>query len=108
MRILIEARRYRMREGVWPRRLEDLPGVQLPVGQLVDPVSGQPFVYERTGEGFRLYSIGVNKRDDQGVSNIKEGKDDRLYWPIERWEEELEKETENGAEFKPLGGAGGS
>lgn len=97
MRILIEIRKYQMREGTWPQGLEDLPGEQLPVGQLVDPVSGKPFLYERTGDDFRLYSIGVNKRDDQGVSNIKEGKDDWLYWPIERWEEDLEKETENGA-----------
>lgn len=93
MRILIEIRRYQMRKGAWPGGLEDLPGAQLPVGQLVDPVSGQPFVYERTGDGFRLYSIGVNKRDDQGVNNFKEDKDDRLYWPIERWEEDIEERT---------------
>ncbi|HOK65346.1 MAG TPA: hypothetical protein PK054_04045 [Anaerohalosphaeraceae bacterium] len=86
MALLMELRRFYLRNGRWPANLEELSARQ---GRL-DPVSGEPFVYVPTQNGFRLYSIGINKRDDQGVNYLKEGKDDRLYWPTPRWEEETE------------------
>jgi len=89
-----------LHEGQWPAQLEELLGPSLPVGQLIDPVSGQLFAYKRMGDGFCLYSVGPNKRDDQGVSHIKEDKDDRMYWPIERWEEDFDEKL---AEEKILG-----
>jgi hypothetical protein len=100
MQILILIQKHRLREGQWPAQLEELLGPSLPVGQLIDPVSGQLFAYKRTGDGFCLYSVGPNKRDDQGVSHIKEDKDDRMYWPIERWEEDFDEKL---AEEKILG-----
>lgn len=77
MALLMELRRFYLRNNRWPANLEELSARQ---GRL-DPVSGKPFVYVQTKDGFRLYSIGANKRDDQGVTSLGEGQDDRLYWP---------------------------
>ncbi len=77
MALLRELRRFYLRNDRWPQNLEELSTRR---GWL-DPVSGEPFVYVPTQNGFRLYSIGTNKGDDMGVNNLKEGKDDRLYWP---------------------------
>ncbi|MEJ5259110.1 MAG: hypothetical protein WHS88_02860 [Anaerohalosphaeraceae bacterium] len=84
--LLMELRRFYLRNDRWPQNLEELSASR----DWLDPISGKPFVYLPTENGFRLYSIGVNKRDDQGVNHLKEDKDDRLYWPTPRWEEETE------------------
>ncbi len=44
-----------------PERLEDL-STPLPK----DPVSGRDFCYQRLGDGFRLYAIGPDGKDDGG------------------------------------------
>lgn len=50
-----------------------------------DPFSGKPFVYKRRGEGFLLYSIGANLKDDGGVPflsyKVYEGD---ISWTAER------------------------
>jgi hypothetical protein len=58
---------YRAEYGEYPERLEQLvPGIlpELPS----DPFTGRPFVYQRTDDGFRLYSVGDNQRDDGGAT----------------------------------------
>lgn len=45
-------------KALHPAYLQELP---------IDPFSGQRFIYRRTGEGFALYSVGENQRDDGGV-----------------------------------------
>jgi len=102
MRILIELKRAKLRGGDWPQRLEDLTESNLSVGQLTDPVSGRPFVYERMGESFRFYSVGWNQRDDKGIMNTKTGKDDRLYWPPLHWEDFSEEDIENEGKTEPF------
>jgi hypothetical protein len=50
----------------YPARLDDL--VPRYLDRLpTDPFSGGPFVYERRGAGYLLYSIGPNGRDDGGT-----------------------------------------
>ncbi len=88
-RLLVELKRYQQSRGTWPRQLEDLLGGTLTGGRLFDPVSERVFRYERTGDAFRLYSLGSNQRDDGGVNN-GEDKGDRLYWPMTAWQEESE------------------
>ena len=46
-----------------------------------DPFTGEPFVYRRRadGQGFVVYSVGVNLKDDGGVKDEKSGKDD-ISW----------------------------
>lgn len=53
--ILIALRRYRSKTGYWPQSL-DLIEPQLSKKTLTDPRSNKPFVYEVTGENFRLGS----------------------------------------------------
>ncbi len=52
--------------GQWPQSLEQLRKVlkwDLPL----DPFSGKDFVYQRDGEGWVLYSVGPDLRDDDGA-----------------------------------------
>jgi len=79
--LLIELRRYYLKEGRWPEQLEELAENGLPAEHLTDPLRGERFVYRRTQNGFVLYSVGANGRDDGGVQDPWQGKDDRLYWP---------------------------
>jgi hypothetical protein len=65
---------YRLAHGHYPESLDTLPNK---AG--IDPLHGTPFRYEKSEDGFRLYSIGPNGVDDGG----KEGKGsplDRKDW----------------------------
>jgi hypothetical protein len=56
---------YRAEHGAYPKRLDDLvPDVleKLPV----DLYNAKPFIYQRDGGGYLLYSIGENGVDDGG------------------------------------------
>jgi len=56
---------YRAEHGSYPERLDDLvPAIipQLPV----DIFHAKPFVYRQTDDGYLLYSIGPNGKDDGG------------------------------------------
>jgi hypothetical protein len=56
---------YRSRFGQYPSSLAELkstPGWKLPD----DPFSGKPFVYKPHGNGFTIYSIGMDLKDDGG------------------------------------------
>ncbi len=58
----------RAEHGRYPERLESLVGryvESLPV----DPFSGKALIYRREGEGYVLYSVGRNLRDDGGRSS---------------------------------------
>lgn len=59
--------RHRLARGSYPESLAALApefAKQVPL----DPMSGQPFRYERTADGrFRLWSIGWNGKDDGGT-----------------------------------------
>lgn len=80
MRIFSALKKYHLQNQQWPADLEllKLDGLQ---ANPVDPVHGKPFVYRRTGDGFRLYSLGPNDTDDNGVNNPKKNKDDIVFWP---------------------------
>jgi hypothetical protein len=56
---------YRADKGRYPERLSDVEsacGSPLPT----DLFTGQAFVYRREGEGYVLYSVGRNRKDDGG------------------------------------------
>ena len=58
---------YRAENGEYPERLEQL--VPAALAELPsDPFTGRPFVYQRTDDGFRLYSVGDNQQDDGGAT----------------------------------------
>ena len=58
---LVDLVSYRQKHGDWPATLADLPS--RPPDDLF---SGRPFIYRRTSEGFVLYSVGENLKDDGG------------------------------------------
>jgi hypothetical protein len=77
--------RYRLAHGQYPERLEQLVP-QFATSVPLDPMVNQPFHYARTDDGwFRLYSVGLNGRDDGGVmrSDDKNDKEDKDWpWPV--------------------------
>lgn len=58
--------RHRLARGSYPESLAALAPEFAPLP--ADPMSGQPFRYERTADGhFRLWSLGWNGKDDGGT-----------------------------------------
>lgn len=55
---------YRRERGALPERLEDLTAYF--DAFLIDPFSGGPLVYRVVEDGFVVYSLGPNQRDDHG------------------------------------------
>mgnify|MGYP001602820621 CR=1 FL=1 len=84
-RILIELRHYKNKTGRWPDSLDAIK-YSLPAEALIDPQNGCPYVYQTMEDGFRLYSIGPNGRDENG-RHKSDGPDDRPIWPPWRREE---------------------
>jgi hypothetical protein len=73
-RIVFALRRHKDGTGDWPRSLSEIQG-GLPRDALVDPLSGQPFIYRQDRGSFLLYGPGPNGLDDG-----RRGDDCRV-WP---------------------------
>ncbi|MEZ0367522.1 MAG: hypothetical protein ACAI44_00390 [Candidatus Sericytochromatia bacterium] len=56
---------YAASHGSYPTQLQALVPAWLPALPQ-DPYTGRPFVYRRDADGFQLYSVGENLRDDGG------------------------------------------
>jgi hypothetical protein len=78
-RILIALRRYKEKTGTWPETLEQIEP-KLPEQMLTDPQNNGPFIYERTGKNFVLYSKGPNNIDEGGSHSGSA--DDWPIWPL--------------------------
>ncbi len=80
----LACRLYKGRTGQYPDSLEALvPGILTEVP--VDPFTGKSFVYRREGEGFIVYSLGSNQKDDGGrstymITQLVMDKDDDWTW----------------------------
>ena len=82
--------RHKLAHGKFPATLVECDAKFLP-GQPVDPFSGKPLVYRQEGNGFILYSIGANSKDDGGkpeprgelTAEVKEKKEWDLMWKYE-------------------------
>ena len=59
----------------WPAGLGELVPKYLPAVP-ADCFSRNPLIYRLTKQGYILYSVGINQRDDGGVDNRSEDKDD--------------------------------
>lgn len=80
MALGIELERHRAARGSYPDTLEKLQLTdlkELPV----DPFTGRPLVYRRQGDGYVVYSVGSNGRDDGGKLAPREGPDD-IAWTV--------------------------
>ncbi|MBL9139380.1 MAG: hypothetical protein JNK85_26155 [Verrucomicrobiales bacterium] len=75
--------RHRLKHGVFPEQLAALVPDFLPTIP-VDPMNRQPLHYQRTDDGwFKLWSVGLNGRDDGGT--MKRGEENNTHgdwvWP---------------------------
>ena len=81
--IMLALAAYKDRFGAYPETLAELKsklGWKLPG----DPFSGKDFLYKRQGNGYLLYSVGENLKDDSGPEKRTEvGKAD-IIWRMER------------------------
>ena len=80
----LACRIHKGRTGQYPESLEALvPALLNDVP--IDPFTGEPLVYRREGEGFIVYSLGSNQRDDGGrgtweIKQLVTEKDDDWAW----------------------------
>jgi len=85
---------YNKEKSRYPESLSELVEAGLLSKLPTDPYSDKPLVYRRTDDGFTLYSVGVNFKDDSGqIVRYTEGKSkgkinkwadngDSIFWPI--------------------------
>jgi hypothetical protein len=84
----LACRIYKSRSGRYPETLEALiPDFLKKVP--TDPFTGKPLVYRRDGEGFIVYSLGSNLKDDGGrstymITQLVMDKDDDWTWKEDR------------------------
>jgi membrane protease YdiL (CAAX protease family) len=78
--------RYEADRGRLPESLEKLVSAGYLERVPRDSYSSGPFIYQRTREGFRLYSCGVDFDDDGGTHSkwgMGENGGDQVFWPVE-------------------------
>jgi hypothetical protein len=84
----LACRLYKSRNGSYPENLKALvPAILKEVP--TDPFTGKPLVYRREGEGFIVYSLGSNLKDDGGrstymITQLVMDKDDDWTWKEDR------------------------
>jgi hypothetical protein len=71
VRTAIALERFHLAKGAYPAVLGELTPAYL-AEALPDPYTGEAFRYERSADGrFRLWSLGINRRDDGGALGTK-------------------------------------
>ncbi len=55
-----------LKSGTYPEKLDELAAL-MPKEALIDPFSTGQFIYRRTDDGYLLYSVGGNMKDDGGM-----------------------------------------
>lgn len=84
----LACRLYKSRTGRYPESLNALVPEILP-DVPIDPFTGKPLVYRPAGNGFIVYSLGSNEKDDGGrstfnYSQLVMDKDDDWSWREDR------------------------
>ncbi len=75
VKVALALEAYRGRNMKYPEKLSDLTkGYLTEIPK--DLFTNKPLHYRRTEDGYMLYSVGPNMKDDGGVENEDEGKDD--------------------------------
>jgi hypothetical protein len=82
--LVLGLRRYRDAHGVWPGTLAAI-SEYIPAEAFFDPAAEGAFVYAPDGDGFKLYSKGPNRIDEDGrqgyVKALDKVEDDIWIWP---------------------------
>ncbi len=64
--LALALRLYKAKNGSYPDSLEKLKGENL--NEIPkDPFTGQDYIYKKEGEGFVVYSVGKDLKDDDGI-----------------------------------------
>ena len=80
LRLVIALEMFRAETGAYPDRLSML--AQRILDEIpLDPFIDEQFHYRKQKNGYILYSVGPNLKDDDGTNNAKE-KDDILLWKV--------------------------
>ena len=82
--IALACKIYRNQEGRWPENIASLVPDILEK-EPVDPFTGNPYIYKLQEDGFIVYSVGSNEKDDEGrgtfqVTKLVTEKDDDWAW----------------------------
>jgi hypothetical protein len=85
--------RYKIEKGQYPQTLEHLIDNGYMKTLPMDPYSDGPLIYRTTEDGFTLYSLGKNFKDDGGLHRQASDKKDfdDVFWPIWKPEEQQQK-----------------
>jgi hypothetical protein len=83
--------RFKANTGQYPQDLTQLKQAGYINEIPIDPFSDKPLVYRKTDEGFILYSVGLDYKDDGGaLGTNSEGKKticadegDAVFWPVQ-------------------------
>ncbi len=78
LRIFCSLQIYKKEKGKYPEKLDEIvPSIlkKLPL----DPFTGEEYIYKKQKNGFIVYSVGANLKDDAGIRKLQEGKDD-ISW----------------------------
>lgn len=85
--------RFKQSTGDYPENLDDLVAAGYLKSLPMDPFSDKPVVYKTTDDGFMLYSVGYNFKDDGGqVYRYEDGEPrlrddefgDAVFWPVQK------------------------
>lgn len=89
---VLAIKRWQNERGQYPESLDQLVQAGFVTSPPLDPYSDTALVYRQTDDGFTLYSLGRNMRDDGGASLIDPngpwktwGTDkggDAVFWPV--------------------------
>ncbi len=88
---VLALKRWRLEKDSYPRTLNELIAGGFLKELPLDPYSDKPLVYEKTDDGFILYSVGPNFKDDNGEVAIERGRPRRwgtseagdiVFWPL--------------------------
>lgn len=94
LRTLFALHREHLRTGQWPASLRAVP--LLTPQWRTDPFSRKDFIYRQTADGFTLYSVGANGKDDGGRHSFawdegwanapdeKKADTDHVFWPVQK------------------------
>ena len=86
---ILALKRWELEKGGYPARLEELVEADYLEQLPDDPYREGILLYERRGDDFVLYSVGVDSDDDGGKESEEDkwGEDvksgDRVFWPIQ-------------------------
>ena len=81
LQVATQLRAWKVQHGSYPDALDALTTTAPPP---LDPFSGEAYQYRREGEGFVLYSVGPDRKDDGGtkIEDQKSGGD--IVWTCVR------------------------